>query len=530
MFHQLNNNLLKIITDFIDYDSLTIHFEKTCKKYKFLLKKLPNCFENRIKILNNNIGTPLNESNTNKIYNIICDEINTIKFNEIILTIINNTFIQKFLIDLLKTNLFFIGGSFALIFAHVLYNKDINLEKYDEFDIDIFPIGIISPNQSDIIQSTLQTIINNCFVKNKSHYIDCLIINNNFVTNIYFPKILNIPKIQIILHNKSTIDEHIAFIDLPITHFTIGYQKIFYTEIAKYAFDYKICIIDKVYNKQTVNRILKYSNRGFLIVKNGKHGCDLLINTRIIAVYSLNYIYKVDCYLSDIIKLQNNMKNNIFKNKLPPRTNVNIKIIGRTPGVKILFTKTINNLIHETICKYLYNMNLLKYYIDNIDNDNYYDIYFIKRKIKNEHDEYEFFNDYLLTKKVINNHYSINKMNTYRYKNNDRKYIFYNPYTNKSDDRSYEKYLDKYNNSINKHKYFPYFTILKPEEFINIKKNIFFTIYNSYFLNNHEIKITITNNYSHVCSSEKEKIVYIPNWKHKGPIIDDEGFILIKKK
>jgi len=526
--NQSKLDLLKLIIDYLDL--LILFVENISKTYYNLLKKLFKISfisKNRLTILNNKINIYQDKNyicneiniNSNKIYDIIYDEIDTKKINKTIFNIINNTFIQKFLIHLLETELFFIGGSFALIFAYLIFDKDINMETYKDFDIDIFPIGIMASYKSNIIQTKLQSIINEFFIKNNLENIECFIIIKNFVINICFPKILNIPKIQIILHNKDTINEHIAFIDLPITHFTIGKNKIYYTEIAKYAINNNICIIDNVYNKQTYNRIYKYITRGFFIVKTGKYNVGLSLNQQIIAVYSKYYIYKVDCFLSDIIKLQYNIKNNILKNK--PYTTRIFTIISRSPIKKLLLTTTehINLVKRDEICMYLYDMNLLKYNIDNINNDINCYRYKLEDGIKNEHNEYEHFGyDILLSKKTITYQYNITKKNRYSYIYNERNYS-----------HSYEKYLEKYENN-KKNKLFPYFTILKPQDFIKIKKNIFFTVYNSYFLNSHKIKFTINDKYSHILSNEKEKKIYIPNWKHYAPITDDEGFILVKKK
>ena len=99
-----------------------------------------------------------------------------------------------------------------------LLNKNINylenqliLVDFIESDINIYVFG--SYNLYDI-QKSISYFINKhfnnkCLIKIKPNLINIEFENNNYRT------------IQIILHIKANIDEHIIFIDLPITHFVI---------------------------------------------------------------------------------------------------------------------------------------------------------------------------------------------------------------------------------------------------------------------------------------------------------------------
>jgi len=67
--------------------------------------------------------------------------------------------------------------------------------------------------------------------------------------------IKKLKKIQIILHIKQTIYEHMQFVDLPITQFLLGNNKLYKTLCAQYA------LCNKINHSESYNRINKYFYR-----------------------------------------------------------------------------------------------------------------------------------------------------------------------------------------------------------------------------------------------------------------------------
>jgi len=217
-------------------------------------------------------------------------------FHKIIkLGIINNN-IAIFIKELVKTGIFYVGGSFAVIYMHFLNNKPFDRSNYKDMDVDIYPISNISPN---LIKSTLNDIIKQYINKKK---IKCKIVIKNNVMNIYFEDIL----VQIILNIKQTIEKHITNIDLPITHFTIGFKKIYTTNLGLFAFNKGINIINTIYHKRTNNRIIKYYKRNYYTVLSLFNSYELADNERIVAFYDYDkYLlkYEIDILLSDLFKI-----------------------------------------------------------------------------------------------------------------------------------------------------------------------------------------------------------------------------------
>jgi hypothetical protein len=175
--------------------------------------------------------------------------------------------IHSFLKNLIQTEQFFIGGSFGTIFAHLLTGENINLDLYKDADIDIYCISVLSEQKLDCI---LKKIASSLILSKK-----CLIYKTGILANIIFEN-PEYRKIQIIFQVKQNIDEHLAFIDLPVTEFTIGYENnefiMYYTQLSLFALHKKINILFEPISQITDNRTIKYNNRGFInvVAKNGK--------------------------------------------------------------------------------------------------------------------------------------------------------------------------------------------------------------------------------------------------------------------
>jgi len=495
---EIPSRILEIIFTYIDAKTLILILEKTCKKFKnflFNIYDIEFSSQRRSNVLNNI---------SNKISNIERETYNSTIFNNYILQLVNNNqYIYLFLVNLLKTNIFYIGGSFALIMTHYLKNKYINIDDYTDRDIDIFSIGDIS---LEIIQKTLQNILNKYLnITNIKSY--CLI--KKYLINIEFED-KNLKKIQIILHVKKTISEHMEFIDLPITQFLLGNNILYKTKLAQYALDTKIIIIDNISNRQTYNRIQKYEIRGYITIKTIYYGLSIYNNQRIISIFETKkdvlIEYFIDCTLLDIIlliseyhKIINNNNDNIFD------------------VTKNYYYKN-NNLNNTRVRKIL----------PIIYKDKRYNFYNFCNKYKNLYINFEY--DYLTTdfKKVIKGRtISVFKKKGYsQYLYNDNEYGKYH---------SYKGYRYEYIHKQNSTKNFPYFNILSSYDFSIIRKILFFKIYCSYFLNNNLCKLGIDDIYYNIHDNIIEKKINIPNWN---PIvipktilnIDEEGFTMINKK
>lgn len=174
--------------------------------------------------------------------------------------------ICNFLKELLQTGHFWIGGSFATMFAHLLLGQNLDMQKYEESDIDIYCIS----NLSDIELDYIFKIKLNNLLKSKK----CIIYKTGVLADIIFED-PSLKKIQIIFQVKQSIDEHLAFIDIPVTEFTLGYKNnnfiMYYTQLSLLALFKKVNVIFEPFSEITNNRLIKYTNRDFInIIINDK--------------------------------------------------------------------------------------------------------------------------------------------------------------------------------------------------------------------------------------------------------------------
>ena len=499
-------NIIDNIFNFLDLTSL-LSFElidKLCYNLKKNVYKYLTSVERKLYIVNNKVFDT----------NLECENINQDTFNNCILQIIDCN-IYLFLIDLLKTNLFYIGGSFALYFAHLYYNIPINDFDYHDSDIDIFAIANLDKVSEEFIQNTFYKIYEKHLGKPIIKDIHSVFIKR-FIIDINFYEDLNIPKIQIVLHHKNSIQAHIEFIDLPITHFTLGNNLLYKTNLADYALHNKIIIIDYIYNDITTNRCIKYIDRGWTIIKRTKYG--YINNPRLIGIFEKKYNqlieYKIDCRLLDIIDLLKKLKDNyIFKiSRDPSRDVCNTKILSRNK----IFNKN-KNIFENTA---IINIDIIKDSSYNYNSKLYeallsqkFIILTIKYEIKiNKKYKYKYYskNEYfdmvtIIENKTIISNYTKN-YNKYYYTNDERQKI--------------NKNLLVLNSTPNKHKikyknlYFRYlsFDEIVTEQIFNTC--FFFNNYCSYFLNLHKIKYTNKNLYTKIDSNYHNEIkIIIPNIK-----------------
>ena len=508
---RLNNipfSILILITKYIDNKNLISQLDNTCTYIHDLAKKVyktSTTLQKRLDILN---------KKTDNLTVIECEEIISSEFENNILKIVNNNEdILEFLLDLLKSN-FYIGGSFALIFAYMVNKKEYDIEKYKDADIDIYPIGDMDLKK---IQKIIFLMLNKLEQKN----IKCLIKIKNVVINIVFENPL-IPKIQIILHVKKTINEHIEFIDLPITQFTIGYNKLYKTKLAMFALESNIILIDNINNILTYNRIIKYSARHFLIGKYIKYGFETNNEQRIVKIYepcgSHHVIeHSVDCLLSDMILIQNTLtstKSIVLVNAFPIDTFTRTNSITKLTDKHDVEVHTANLVIYKfpirsNLCYIMYKLKIL---------DEHKSLATTQRDYKKYKRYVNYDGDYNY---ITQSHKDIVNKVTHTYNNKKNNKLRFKDDLD-SHSNSYSYYQNTY--LLNNNKYNLYFKIFKPSDFSKIKILLLFHNYITYFLKNHKIKKTINNDYKSIYSNISELVINIPNWVY------NDGFQLVQIK
>ena len=521
---KLSNNLINKILFYLDKTS-EIETRKI-KLFNNILSNYTTSIERRILMLKYNTNITKIESQNidiDKFYNIIYLIVDILyekrllkkkifEYNIVDYDFNNKVdkrsyYLTEFIIELLKTKIFYIGGSFALLFKYILSNN-YDFDNFNDVDIDIYVIGNVNDKT---VEEKLKHIINTSLIFKQCK---CTIEIKNFVSNFYF-KDTKIPKIQFILHIRKDINLHIEFIDLPITHYTLGYKTLYYTKLADYAFNNKINIIDSISNDITHNSILKYINRNYTTVMCSIYGYNEfnLDNLRIISIYfscnDILYEYYTDCFLNDIL--------NVF----PYDDHIIIKTKDKEISSKIINSKIIciekkviiNNISSENkLFNKMLNNNLLEYNVLNLQ-VKYMSIYSIKYNLSYE--EYNIYYkhgiiNYNRKKKI----YYRNYKKSYKYRDDESKHCFsyYKKITNKiKSSNNCCDYIKKYY-LMKRRRFYPYFFPLSIKQFIKIKTHIFFDYMCSYFLNNHMIKKTINNNYTSINSEAVEQIIRSPNW------------------
>jgi len=405
-------------------------------------------------------------------------------FNKMIeLGIINND-ISIFIKELIKTDVFYVGGSFALIYNLLLNKINFRITDYISMDIDIYPITTMTPNS---VKNVLNKIIKK-YIKMKQ--IKCKIVIKNYIMNIYFQ---NNILIQIILKIKSSMDTHMVNIDLPITHFTIGYEKIYMTKLAEFAMHKKINIINKVYHKQTYNRILKYLDRGFYTVCSLFDSYELADNERIVGFFDCESLYsktitkfEIDIPLIKFLEVFNKSLNYTLEfkdqNDLPiPDALIHITSFTPTTTVRRISCDCLSSL-----CKYC---NLHEY-------DPFYQTIINSKTTKREHINFIFsdlFKTMIIMNLVKSINYTIIDNKTDTFKGQDYEYIITTETTREITEyegKIYTKYKYPYSAYKLSYRYYknnwmflptestkpyPTFFPITPKQFIKIKQDIFFT-------------------------------------------------------
>ena len=513
LFNNLSSDIILLITNYIDVFSLKNleYVDKSFKNFRFTYFGIHSINDIKLDLLNN---TRLIKSN------VLCQsftiyDIPKLK-NCLLFASKNNQSIVNFLIDLLwhKNNCFYIGGSFATIITQLL-NKNINylenqlnLDDYVESDIDIYVIGY---NNMYNIQKFIGLYIkkhfnNRCFIKIKPNLINIVFENNNYRT------------IQIILHIKANIDEHMIFIDLPISQFAIcsnsskGFS-IYKTKLADYALTKQINIIQEPYIPETMNRILKYLNRNYLTVIASKFNNSNIQNTRIIGIFDkYGYRHDIDCKLDKIELINNLLVESKFIEDLPIYFNDSRLVLFKSDTHEVIHFNTSINFRYSKLTDVLKNLNILITLCTTNISNGIIDRPKIIRAAGyyNTHqDSNEIYSRAIIEYLKIQT--EINEKQIEYFNKLQKKYYYID---NEIHD-TYQCYMNLYINKYSKIKSYtyPYYQIMNPFEFTKIHSLLFFNNYTSYFLNKNFCFLGSDKQYHNInkTNSIKENIILIPN-------------------
>jgi hypothetical protein len=206
------------------------------------------------------------------------------------------------------------------------------------------------------IQDTIFQLITKCFGDVK-HYV----ILKRFLIDIIFEHI-DARKIQIVLHVKKSIDEHMEFVDLPITQLLLAKNRIFKTCLAQLALDKKVNVITDPINEQTINRIVKYAERGFPTVVHAKgqyHGLGHPMS-RIVSIFDDRYIrYFVEMKLSDVYDVVSIVENPYLLNAIPRPNLHRFTSTIFNPHVVVVETQTFSHVTNTRLFDILYHRKFL---------------------------------------------------------------------------------------------------------------------------------------------------------------------------
>jgi hypothetical protein len=414
---------------------------------------------------------------------------------------------------------FYIGGSFATILAHMFQGKEIDLDLYEDSDIDIYCIG---PNVSDKTlleyQNALFRLIAKYFVHlgDVEHYVTI----KRYIINICVP----FPgrKIQIVLHRKKSIDEHMEFVDLPITQFLLGSNKgmacLYKTRMAQFALDNKINVISDPVNEQTYNRISKYLDRGFQTFVHAKGQSYIMghSKSRIMSVFELSdykrcYRHYVDCSFKDLVDCMEIAKNFHLMRSIPVIPNaeiiehlvttkdlVRLNVMVNSNMVssplfrvllhnrKIVCTQTEYQRTREAERKRIIPIPSRRRYYRPSRRHRYYDSY----SDDDDDDEYEVVVEQyteISNIKSTNHHSSLLKR--YIYKHDESRETFETCQENNLEiDRIFRRFKTL-------PKQFPFYAPLPVMKLPCIERPLFFNQYCSYFLNNNGLVINRDGSY-----------------------------------
>ena len=287
-------------------------------------------------------------------------------YSKFLTEICGKKIIYQFIMKLIKTKIFSIGGSVVERMARNIF--DVPQEDkitYLDSDIDIYCIGNYKLEQ---IQNTLFSILLVHFPIN-TYIVKC----TRYTINIIFKNI----KIQIITFVFPNLTNFVAFNDLTATSGIIKWHDkdlcLFITKLGEFSIINKCNIITQKLTGTSINRNNKYNKRGYLtiLLAPGQilthNSIDL--SMRVMGIYDNVYCYFVDTLLSLIL----NVNCIDYVNAITSETTITNTYYNRY----ISITKIINNPYTKLFNK-LCIMNMIKYketeqefsYVDAIYNYN----------------------------------------------------------------------------------------------------------------------------------------------------------------
>jgi hypothetical protein len=232
------------------------------------------------------------------------------KFNKYIFTerfyskflteICGKKIIYQFIMKLIKTKIFSIGGSVVERMArHIFDVPQEDKITYLDSDIDIYSIGNYKLEQ---IQNTLFSILHLHFPIN-TYIVKC----TRYTINIIFKNI----KIQIITFVFPNLTNFVAFNDLTATSGIIKWHGtdlcLFITKLGEFSIINKCNIITQKLTGTSINRNNKYNSRGYLtiLLAPGQiltHN-SINLSMRVMGIYDSDYLYDIDTPLSLILNV-----------------------------------------------------------------------------------------------------------------------------------------------------------------------------------------------------------------------------------
>ena len=475
------------------------------------------------------------------------DHISEDNFVEILQkTQLDNSVVVVFLRELLKLkkngkNIFYIGGSTALMFASLVHNIEIDISLYDNSDNDIYVIGDIEIEEA---QELLKTTIQKYLPEDFSY----MYIKTHFTNMV--PKEEDAKVSQFVHHIKEDMGKHFEFVDLPITQFLVGDGILYGTIFAHYALQTGINILGGKINDAVVNRIIKYIDRGYHFVSIGDQPIGLLkdLSLKITRVYLIKYFcsdlheLKVDTNLKDfefMLKADRNVIDRLDFDKKYPKS-LKIRLSNRRTTLhgsdKISkYRSTYRNDITEVVSSNTSFPSIFKLMeqMDIIDKSVNSRIVtkVTTERVKIYHDDmfggshlysgdnYDYIvNDIIEVRNIIETKFKVNQQKLYKYKDDERYHTA----------NRYEQWLISERENNNK----PFYQVLTISQFCSIPNLIYFKEFTSYFLNKNNCKMGIDGNYYPITSEIPERMVNFYCRTLQEPMIapDDDGFTLVTKK
>ena len=499
----LPDNVLYYILEFLDKRSLYMNVQLVSHNLYTMLN-IQSSLNRRLMVLNKSVDNRYGS-------NLMVDTYGHNEFNQLLCWVLNNhqptlAFIDELLSvrsnDRILDSPFYIGGSIAVMIAHMLQGKEFNLNSYTDSDIDIYCIGEHNPKQ---IQRIILKAISNSF-KDISHYV----VLKRFIIDIVFEDPIA-RKIQIILHMKANLDEHMEFVDLPITQILLGgsvsnlksVRHIYKTKLAQYAIDYKLNIVTDPIHEQTHNRIVKYIDRGFTTVVHAKGQlyCQSHLKSKIISIFDNEYNrYYVDMELREVFDVLEIISNpilyaEIYSYPLPVSSET---ILEDNRTNQVVSSKVFTGVVNTPLFRVLsHQLKLLKFIstkeIESVRQRNekrYFRCYrryhrhYSYYDSDDDDEEYEYIiEDYNCLSRVTETKFGLSTLARYRYRHNEDFDTFEN-LQRKSESILGNK-MD--NNTIDDLQHLPYnypfYFPMNIQELPKLSGPLFFKTFNSYFLN-----------------------------------------------